>query len=115
MTKQIITGDDFKKMQSSITEQKDMLIIEAISRTLGHTDWTYDQVKPQMDIREYPDGSSLFKFQGRDMLLFDPPMVIDGKLCQPVQYLYDKLSFKYMTAEERFDAGILVPPKEELH
>ena len=83
-----------------------MLILEAICRTLGHASWTYDEVRKSMATRDYSDGSAVFSFQGKDMLLFDPPLMIEGKLSQPVQFLYDKTDFKYMTQEERFDRGM---------
>lgn len=89
------------EQMSSLTEKRDMLVREAISRTLGHTEWTYDQVRFMMRTREFVDGSSVFSFQGKDMLLFEPP-VMDGDNCiQKVEYLYDKTDFKYMTEEER--------------
>ena len=91
---------------SSLVEKRDMLILEAICRTLGHSSWTYDEVRKLMVTRDYSDGSSVFEFQGKDMLLFEPPLMIEGKLCQPVQFLYDKTDFKYMTPEERFDRGM---------
>ena len=94
-------------LQASLVEKRDMLILEAISRTLGHTDWTYDQVSKDMHHREFTDGSSVFRFRKQDMLLFEPPVMIDGVLGQPVQYLYDKTDFKYMTQEERFDRGLI--------
>lgn len=92
---------------NSLREKKDMLILEAICRTLGHSSWTYDEVQKSMATRDYSDGSSVFAFQGKDMLLFDPPLMIEGKLAQPVQFLYDKTEFKYMTPGERFDRGMI--------
>jgi hypothetical protein len=100
-----LTGDEMKKQQSNLRHQKDMMMIEAISRSIGHTDWQYDQISHLMETREYPDNSSVFSFRGKDMLLFEPPLILDGHLTQPVQYLYDRTDFKYMTFEERADLG----------
>lgn len=109
-----LTSDQLKLQQASIREKKDLMIIEAISRNIGHTDWKYDQISHLMDTREYPDGSSVFAFRKRDMLLFEPPMILDGHITQPVQYLYDKTDFKYMTYEERADMGYFEMPAEEV-
>jgi hypothetical protein len=100
-----LTSDELKLQQASLTEKRDMLIMEAISRSVGHTDWQYDQIQHLMEHREFPDGSSVFAFRKKDMLLFEPPMILDGKITQPVQYLYDKTDFKYLTFEERMDLG----------
>lgn len=91
---------------SDLTHQKDMLILEAICRTLGHSDWS-QEVQDQMKTREYPDGSSVFEFQGKDMLLFEPPLRVHGKMGQPVQFLYDKTDFRYMTPQERYERGLI--------
>ncbi len=109
----IITNDMLKQMMGDIRKQKDELMIEAICRTIGHSDWKYDEISKFMHTREYPDKSSVFSFKGRDMLLFEPPVIIDEKLCQPVQYLYDKTDFKYMTYEERADLGYFELPADD--
>lgn len=108
-----LTSKELRMQQASLREQKDMLIIEAISRSVGHTDWQYDQISHLMNTRDYPDKSSVFSFRGRDMLLFDPPFIMDGHLVQPAQYLYDKTDFKYMTYEEREDMGYYGMPTHD--
>ncbi len=98
---------------SSLVEKRDMMIIEAICRTLGHASWKHEEVEKMMATRDYPDGSAVFAFQGKDMLLFEPPMMIEGKLGQPVEYLYDRTDFKYMTQEERLDRGMFEKKTDE--
>lgn len=110
-----LTSDQVKLQMASMREKKDLMIIEAISRSVGHTDWKYDQISHLMDEREYPDGSSVFAFRGRDMLLFEPQFFLDGHITQPVQYLYDKTDFKYKTYEERADLGYFDMPVDEGH
>jgi hypothetical protein len=108
-----MNNEKMSKLQSSLVEKRDMLIMEAISRTLGHTEWTYDEVRFMMKTRPFSDGSSVFSFKSKDMLLFEPEYLIDGELIQEVEYLYDKRDFIYMTHEERAERKDIILPTED--
>ena len=103
----MMLADEYIKQMNNLTLKQDELIIEAISRTLGHTEWDGDDVVRDGKWVRYLDKSAVWSYKGRDMLLFEPPVIIDGKITQPVQYLYDKTDFKYMTTEERIERGLI--------
>lgn len=80
-----------KIMLTKLLIQRDQLVIEAISRTLGHTSWEYDSIMHRGGWVEYPDGQLVFKFDGEEKLLFHPPHYLDtGEMGQAVEFLYDK-------------------------
>lgn len=110
----MIWDDMTQKERSSLVEAQDALKYEAITRTEGHTDWKYDDVSKHMKTRAFMDGSSVFTYKGRDMLLFEPPglMPDSNKWGQPVEFLYDKTDYTYMTDEERVERGLA--PKTRL-
>ncbi len=102
-----MNDEQHKVLMNSLVLKQDELIMEAVSRTLGHTEWTGETIVTRGNWRRYPDGSSVWSFDGKDMLLFEPPILDGENMGQPVQYLYDKRDFKYMTDEERRDRGLI--------
>ena len=105
----MMTTDQYTAAMNSLVEKQDELIMEAVSRTLGHTEWNGDTIVNRGKWVRYPDKSAVWSFDGRDMLLFEPPATLGNTMGQPVQYLYDKTDFKYMTEEERIDRGLVLP------
>lgn len=96
-----------QNQMDSLYAARERKVVEAICRVTGRTDYetsTMQDLAKECEVEEvfynrgkwteYPDGSTLFKFDGKDMLLFGPVTEIQGRLIQQIEELYDKRSMR---------------------
>ena len=90
--------------RNDLTMKKDTMVITAICRALGRTDW--DDLLLEVDGNEaeiwkrgkwqpYDDGQEVFLWDGREYLLFWPPTynMLDDTWVQKVEWLTDPWEF----------------------
>ena len=104
----IITMRDREPTHSelnSLTEQRDRLVIESISRSLGTPKFSMAKMYPRGKWVQYADKIDVFSFDGKEKLLFGPPMLIreTNQFVQRVEYLYDKADYDFTPTEADID------------
>jgi hypothetical protein len=97
--------------RNSLTMQKDTMVITAICRALGRTDWD-DMLKEHngepAEIwkrgrwQPYDSGEEVFIWDEKEYLLFHPPAynIANDKWVQKVEWLRDPDDYVYHTKED---------------
>lgn len=96
-----------ENQDTSLYKARERLVVEAICRATGRTDYetnTLQDLAKECEVEsefyrrgkwvDYDDGSQVFRFDDRDMLLFHPPVTIQGERVQRYEVLYDKAALR---------------------
>lgn len=107
-----------QNQMDSLYKARERKVVEAICRVTGRTDYettTLHGLAEECEVEavfykrgkwtEYPDGSVLFQFDGKDMLLFDAIVEIEGRLVQKIEELYDKRAMRKNHHTKAEEAG----------
>jgi hypothetical protein len=91
---------------NNLTMQKDAVVITAVCRKLGRTDWD-DIIKDESFWKrgkwmEHPDGEEVFSWDGVELLLFGPIVFnhINQKWVRKTEWLRDPNDYVYHTKED---------------
>jgi len=89
---------------NSLTEQRDRLVIEAMCRALGRTDFSLAEMYPRGKWVQYADGDMVFSFDGMERFIIGPVTYHreTDKYVQQVEQLWDKTDYVHTPLEEIF-------------
>ncbi len=88
---------------NELTVLKDRLVVMAICRKTGRTDWEFTtEMWDRGSWTVYNDGAELFKFDGRDMFILGPVEwdIESAKHRRPYKWLFDTKDFEHHTEED---------------
>ena len=87
---------------NSLTGQKDRLVVMAISRMIGRTDWSMNDMYPRGKWTTYPDGERVFSFDKKECFILYPVQYDreTNQWKQRYSWLFDIKDYEHHTAED---------------